>query len=60
MLFELKYWAGIVTGSLALIATIVSIISKEAMTQYAFWAARKVESSILKADGWHHRTEALS
>jgi len=47
-------------GPIALIATIVSIISKEAMAQYAFWAARKVESSILKADGWHHRTDALS
>jgi cation diffusion facilitator family transporter len=47
-------------GTIALIATIVSIISKEAMAQYAFWAARKVNSSILKADGWHHRTDALS
>ena len=47
-------------GTIALIATIVSIISKEAMAQYAFWAARKVDSSILKADGWHHRTDALS
>jgi cation diffusion facilitator family transporter len=47
-------------GTVALIATIVSIISKEVMAQYAFWAARKVDSSILKADGWHHRTDALS
>jgi len=49
-----------VFGTIALIATIVSIITKEMMAQYAFWAANKVKSSILKADGWHHRTDALS
>jgi len=49
-----------VFGSIALIATIVSIVTKEAMAQYAFGLARKAKSSILKADGWHHRTDALS
>ncbi len=44
----------------AWIATIISIVVKEGMTQYAFWAARKINSSVLKADGWHHRTDALS
>ena len=47
-------------GIVAWVATIVSILSKEAMAQYAFWAARKTNSSILKADGWHHRSDALS
>lgn len=47
-------------GTVAWIATIVSILSKEAMAQYAFWAAKKVNSSILKADAWHHRSDALS
>lgn len=47
-------------GTVAWIVTIVSIISKEAMAQYAFRAARITQSSILKADGWHHRTDALS
>jgi cation diffusion facilitator family transporter len=47
-------------GIFAWIATIVSIIVKEGMAQYAFWAAKKTKSSILKADGWHHRTDALS
>ena len=49
-----------VFGLLAWVATIISIVVKEAMAQYAFWAARKVKSSILKADAWHHRTDALS
>lgn len=47
-------------GTIAWIATIVSILSKEAMAQYAFWAAKKVNSAILKADAWHHRSDALS
>ncbi len=47
-------------GSVAWAATIISILSKEAMAQYAFWAARKCNSTILKADAWHHRSDALS
>lgn len=47
-------------GLIAWIATIISILAKEGMAQYAFWAAKKTNSSILKADGWHHRTDALS
>lgn len=49
-----------VFGTVAWIATIISIIAKELMAQYAFWAARKIDSPILKADGWHHRSDALS
>jgi cation diffusion facilitator family transporter len=49
-----------VFGVFAWIATIVSILAKETMAQYAFWAAKKAKSSILKADGWHHRTDAIS
>ncbi len=49
-----------VFGTIAWIATISSIIVKEGMAQYAFWAAKKTEASILKADAWHHRTDALS
>lgn len=47
-------------GTIAWVVTIVSILGKEAMAQYAFFAARKTSSSILKADAWHHRTDALS
>lgn len=47
-------------GIVAWVATIISILSKEAMAQYAFWAAKKSNSSILKADAWHHRSDALS
>lgn len=49
-----------VFGTIAWVVTIVSILAKELMAQYAFWGYRKTKSSILKADGWHHRTDAVS
>lgn len=49
-----------VYGTLAWIVTILSIIIKEGMAQFAFFAARETRSSILAADAWHHRTDALS
>lgn len=47
-------------GMIARVVTVVSIIAKELLAQYAFWAYRKTKSNILKADGWHHRTDAIS
>ena len=47
-------------GSLAIAVTIISIVVKEALAQYAFYIARKTENASVKADGWHHRTDALS
>lgn len=49
-----------VYGLWALAATIVSILSKEFMAQLAFYWSRKTDSDLLKADGWHHRSDALS
>lgn len=49
-----------VYGTLAIVATIVSIVLKEVLAQYAFWAARKTKLLSLKADGWHHRSDAIS
>ncbi len=57
---QLKSGESVHYGMLAVIITIVSIVSKEVMAQYAFWAARRTRNTILKADGWHHRTDALS
>jgi len=47
-------------GRLAIIITAVSILGKEVLAQFAFWTARKSGSTALKADGWHHRTDAIS
>lgn len=45
---------------IALVAAAVSIVTKEGMFWYTIIAAKKVNSSALKADAWHHRTDALS
>lgn len=42
------------------IAAIVSIITKEAMYWITYIVGKKVDSSMLKADAWHHRSDALS
>jgi cation diffusion facilitator family transporter len=47
-------------GILAIVVTVASILLKELMAQYAFFLGRKSGSSSVKADGWHHRTDALS
>ena len=46
--------------STAIIAAVLSIIIKEAMYHYTMRGAIKIESSVLKADAWHHRTDAIS
>ncbi|MGN0461440.1 MAG: cation diffusion facilitator family transporter, partial [Ruminococcus sp.] len=54
-------YSGLATpGLLALIAAIVSIVVKELMYHYTMHAAKKINSSSLKADAWHHRSDALS
>lgn len=47
-------------GTIAIVVTIISILVKEALAQYAFYIGRKTENVSIKADGWHHRTDALS
>lgn len=64
-------WAGIqkifgdasvltIPGGLALVAAVVSIVAKEGMYWYTRAAAKKIGSSALMADAWHHRSDALS
>lgn len=38
-------------GLVAIIVTIVAILAKEGMVQYAFYLARKLDNSSVKADG---------
>lgn len=49
-----------VPGLLAMIAAVVSIAVKEGMYWYTRIAAKKINSSALMADAWHHRSDALS
>ncbi len=50
----------VVFGNIAIIVTIISVVLKEALSQYAFWAWKKTGYFSLKADAWHHRTDAIS
>ena len=57
---QLRNGETVVFGRFAIVVTITSILGKELMAQFAFWTARKSGNSILRADAWHHRTDALS
>ena len=37
-----------------------SIFIKEGMAQYSFWISRRVGRDMMRAEGWHHRSDALS
>lgn len=45
---------------LPLAAALCSIAVKEGMYWYTIAAAKKIKSGALKADAWHHRSDALS
>jgi len=47
-------------NTLALIAAVVSIFSKEFMFWYTKNTAIQIKSNALMADAWHHRSDALS
>jgi len=65
-------WAGIqqilitnfdevaVPGIIALVAAVTTIVVKEGMYWYKRAAAKKINSSALMADAWHHRSDSLS
>ncbi|AEH23818.1 putative cobalt/zinc/cadmium cation efflux pump protein [Pyrococcus yayanosii CH1] len=47
-------------NSIMLGVTVLSILSKEAMFRYSVYVGRKLNSQILIADAYHHRSDALS
>jgi len=47
-------------GTIAIVVTTISIVAKEAMAQYSFHVSKLTSSRALKADGWHHRSDAIS
>ena len=49
-----------IPSKIALIAATVSIAVKEWMYHYTKRAAKKINSSSMLADAWHHRSDALS
>lgn len=49
-----------IPGLLALAAAVASIVVKEWMYWYTRFYAKKINSSALMADAWHHRSDSLS
>lgn len=47
-------------GVLAIVASVTSIVLKEAMARYTFTVAREARSPSLKANAWDHRSDAIS
>lgn len=47
-------------GGIALAAAIVSILVKEALYQYQVKVGKRINSSAVIANAWHHRSDALS
>ncbi len=57
---NLQGGAAVNYGRIAIVVTFISMVIKELMAQFALWAGRRVRSNSLKADAWHHRTDAIS
>jgi cation diffusion facilitator family transporter len=47
-------------GMIALVAAAISIATKEFLYQYTIIVANKINSSAIKANAWHHRSDAFS
>jgi cation diffusion facilitator family transporter len=61
----MRLWEGakIVHKEYALLIGIVIIVSafvKEAMAQYSLAISKRIDSDMLKADAWHHRSDAIA
>ncbi len=46
-------------GMLAIVVAALSIVIKEALFRYTWFHAQRHDSSSLRADAWHHRSDAL-
>ena len=50
----------IVPGRITILIALISILIKELMYQYTMIVSKKYNSDSLKADAWHHRSDAIS
>lgn len=57
---KLRSHEEVVFGKLAIIVTIISAVVKEIMAQYSIIIGKKTKSRSMIADGWHHRSDAIS
>ena len=50
----------ITPSKVTILIALISILTKELMFQYTIHVSKKYNSSSLKADAWHHRSDAIS
>ena len=49
-----------IPGQLALLVAAVGIVAKESLYWYTIAVAKRLKSDMLRANAWHHRSDALS
>ncbi len=49
-----------IPSNLALVIALISVISKELLYQYTLHFSKQLKSPLLKANAWHHRSDAIS
>ncbi len=59
-IIRLRGGENVVFGKLAIIVTIISAVVKEIMAQYSIILGKRTKSRAMVADGWHHRSDAIS
>jgi len=47
-------------GTLAIVITAISVLAKEGLARYSIIIGKKSGSRSIKADAWHHRSDAIS
>ena len=47
-------------GMIAFWAALLSIVAKEGIYRYTIWMGKKLNSDVVIANAWHHRSDALS
>jgi cation diffusion facilitator family transporter len=47
-------------GLLAIVVFLASAVLKEGLAIFSFWAGKKTNSASLRADGWHHQSDAIA
>ncbi|MBO4490951.1 MAG: cation transporter [Lentisphaeria bacterium] len=59
-LLDIQVKDGQAPGRIAFIVAVISVLLKEALYRWTLKAGVRINSSALKANAWHHRSDALS
>lgn len=57
---QLRYGKAVTYEKWAILIFFISVFIKEGLAQFSFWAGKQIDSNSLKADGWHHRSDAIA